>query len=62
MSDFPITGQSPVEHAPDLPDAADVAIVGGGVIGVMTAYFLARKGQRVTKTLETCGKISLGGL
>jgi glycine oxidase len=29
-------------------DKADVAIVGGGVIGLTTAYFLAREGARVT--------------
>ena len=27
---------------------ADVAIVGGGLMGVWTAYFLARRGARVT--------------
>ena len=27
---------------------SDVAIVGGGLIGVWTAFFLARRGQRVT--------------
>ncbi len=47
MSSFPISEQAPVEHGSDLPDKVDVAIVGGGVIGVMTAYFLARKGSRV---------------
>lgn len=47
MTGFPITEESPAEHSADLPDRADVAIVGGGIIGVMTAYFLARKGRRV---------------
>lgn len=47
MSGFPISEDSPVEHAPTLPACADVAIVGGGIIGVMTAYYLARKGQKV---------------
>jgi sarcosine oxidase subunit beta len=28
--------------------SADVAIIGGGLIGVWTAFFLARRGQRVT--------------
>nr|WP_255723051.1 FAD-binding oxidoreductase [Thalassobius sp. Cn5-15] len=37
----------PVEHDGQLPDAADVLIIGGGVIGVMSALFLARKGQKV---------------
>lgn len=47
MTGFPITLAAPVEHEAPLPDRADVAIVGGGIIGVMTAYFLAQKGQRV---------------
>ncbi len=47
MSGFPISETNPVEHDPNLPESADVAIVGGGIIGVMTAYFLARKGQKV---------------
>ena len=47
MSGFPISQADPVEHDAGLPDRCDVAIVGGGIIGVMTAYYLARKGQRV---------------
>lgn len=46
MTGFPITMANPVEHAGPLPDEADVVIIGGGVIGVSTAYFLARKGLR----------------
>lgn len=30
-----------------LPDAADVVIVGGGIVGTATAYFLAKKGHSV---------------
>ena len=30
-----------------LPRAADVVVIGGGVIGVMTAWFLAERGERV---------------
>src|SRR3954466_12410656 len=30
-----------------MPSTADVAIVGGGLIGAWTAFFLARRGQRV---------------
>ena len=47
MSGFPISEASPIEHSADLPDHTDVAIIGGGVVGVMTAYYLACKGRRV---------------
>lgn len=45
---FPITDASPVRFAAPLPAACDVVIIGGGVIGVMTAWFLAEKGLSVT--------------
>lgn len=44
---FPIRADSPARFTGPLPDAADVAVIGGGVIGVMTAWFLARRGVRV---------------
>ncbi|MDX1517624.1 MAG: FAD-dependent oxidoreductase, partial [Woeseiaceae bacterium] len=35
-------------RAPEsMPDAADVVIIGGGIVGVSTAWFLARKGISV---------------
>lgn len=46
MSAFPLGIEQPVEHGGALPKEADVVIVGGGIIGVMTALFLARKGLR----------------
>jgi glycine/D-amino acid oxidase-like deaminating enzyme len=45
---FPITDKSPVAHPGPLPAETDVAIIGGGVIGVMTAWHLAGAGLRVT--------------
>jgi glycine/D-amino acid oxidase-like deaminating enzyme len=44
---FPITVASPIRFAGPLPLRVDVSIIGGGVIGVMTAYFLRRKGLSV---------------
>jgi glycine/D-amino acid oxidase-like deaminating enzyme len=43
---FPISTASPVAHPGPPPAEADVVIVGGGVIGVMTAWHLARAGLR----------------
>lgn len=36
-----------IQSDPALPESVDVAIIGGGIIGVSTAYALARKGLRV---------------
>ncbi|MFK7877609.1 MAG: NAD(P)/FAD-dependent oxidoreductase [Paracoccaceae bacterium] len=44
---FVISEDNPVTYAGPVPDAADVVVIGGGVIGVCTALRLARVGQRV---------------
>ncbi|MBL9075764.1 FAD-binding oxidoreductase [Tabrizicola sp.] len=44
---FPISEASPVRFGAALPPRADVVVVGGGVIGVMTAWFLREKGLSV---------------
>ncbi len=46
MIPFPISDDSPVEHAGPLPASADCVIIGGGVIGICTALFLAKAGLR----------------
>ncbi len=43
----PITAHTPPRFSDPLPDAADVVVVGGGVAGVSTAWFLARAGVSV---------------
>ncbi|MEP5154777.1 FAD-dependent oxidoreductase, partial [Planktotalea sp.] len=43
---FPITEQSAVEHDAPLPSDADAIVIGGGIIGVMTAWELARAGLK----------------
>ena len=37
----------PVETTPDLPTHADVVIIGGGIIGCFTAYYLSKRGLKV---------------
>lgn len=44
---FPITAASPVRHAAPLPARVDVTVIGGGIIGVMTAWFLRQRGLSV---------------
>ena len=36
-----------VETSPNLPARADVVVIGGGIIGVFTAYYLAQRGMSV---------------
>lgn len=42
-----ITESAPRRFADPLPDAADAVVIGGGVIGVSTAFFLAEHGLKV---------------
>lgn len=44
---FPISEASPVTHDGPLPPATDVVVLGGGVVGVMTAWHLADRGFKV---------------
>ncbi len=44
---FPISEASPVRFAAPVPSRADVVVIGGGVIGVMTAWFLRERGLSV---------------
>lgn len=43
MPIFPFSEANPLEHSASIPKTAEVVIVGGGIIGVTTALFLARK-------------------
>ena len=42
-----LSDRSPVTFGDELPGSADVVVVGGGVVGVSTAWFLARRGVDV---------------
>jgi glycine/D-amino acid oxidase-like deaminating enzyme len=47
MTPFPISLSTPVRFAGPPPAACDVVVLGGGVIGVMTAWHLAERGFKV---------------
>ena len=44
---FPFTMTTPAQFTDALPAQADAVVIGGGIIGVMTAWELARAGQSV---------------
>jgi glycine/D-amino acid oxidase-like deaminating enzyme len=48
LTTFPFTEASPVQFQAPLPKTSDVVIIGGGIIGVTTALFLARRNIAVT--------------
>ncbi|MCP4381800.1 MAG: FAD-binding oxidoreductase [Hyphomicrobiales bacterium] len=45
--DQPLTAKTPVRFSDALPDAVDVVIIGGGVVGIFAALYLNRMGQSV---------------
>lgn len=47
MSEFPISMNNPAQFDGSLPEAVDVTIIGGGIIGVMTAWELRKRGLKV---------------
>lgn len=47
MAGFPITADQAPRYAGALPEAADLVVIGGGIIGICTALFAARGGSRV---------------
>ncbi|KEJ89395.1 NAD(P)/FAD-dependent oxidoreductase [Sulfitobacter donghicola] len=47
MQSFPISMEQGVRYGGDLPDAADLVVIGGGIIGICTALFAARRGSKV---------------
>ena len=42
-----ISESTPIAHSDPLPEAVDVVVIGAGVIGTATSWFLARRGARV---------------
>ncbi|WP_298857391.1 FAD-binding oxidoreductase [uncultured Sulfitobacter sp.] len=47
MAGFPITMNQPPRYVGALPDAVDLVVIGGGIIGICTALFAARGGAKV---------------
>ncbi len=54
MQSFPFSDATPRRFSAALPAQADVVVVGGGVVGVSTALFLTRAGQKVVLLEKGC--------
>ena len=44
---FPISDATPIRFSAPLPKACEVVVLGGGIMGVMTVWYLAEAGVRV---------------
>lgn len=47
MNPFPISAADPISYPGPLPAQADVVVIGGGILGVMSAWELAKRGTKV---------------
>jgi len=56
MSDFPITEHGKPTFDGELPSEVDVTVVGGGIVGVLTAWELSKQGLKVL--LAEKGKVA----
>ena len=58
----PITIDTPLRYAGPPPKACDVVVLGGGVIGVMTAWFLAERGFSEAECQQVTCPIGVPGI
>ena len=42
-----ITNHSPIQYSADIPASTDIVIIGAGIIGITTAWYLSKQGLKV---------------
>jgi monoamine oxidase len=61
---FPFSETDPIVYAGPPPKSADVVIIGGGIIGITTALYLAQQNVAVTvlEKKSCCGRAACAEL
>jgi len=52
------TWEKPLAPPDSIPEAADIVVIGGGIVGASTAWFLAKQGVASNRGVTGAGSVS----